>query len=184
MWLTKYLEVSLLVFFCTHRCCGRLAVIRLANLLSHHSRPILGEASAHMLPQWWQPGGGQTTCRLTEWRNARNAVRMERGHEHGESGEGMRQDNATLQEALRSVAQTSQEDALRNLFERLGATRTMAIGDRSILVHMLEYLMERPSPPEHGKPYDDRPCNLGFFSRRPRLGILTPQARRKHEKHG
>ena len=96
----------------------------------------------------------------------------------------MRQDNATLQEALRSVAQTSQDDALRNLLERLGANRTMAIGDRSILVHQLKYLMEHPSRPEHGKPYDDRTCNLGFSSRRPRLGIQTRQARHKHEKHG
>ena len=74
--LTKYSGVAPSGIFRTRCCCGPLTVIRLMNLLSHHSCPTLGEAPAHALPQWRQSGGGQPTYRPTQWRNARTAERV------------------------------------------------------------------------------------------------------------
>ena len=95
----------------------------------------------------------------------------------------MRQHNVTLKGAFGSVTQTPWEWSLRSLFERVGGIRTTAMGDRPVFVRLFLCQIERRPRPGHGKRYDYRPSDDGFFCRSPPLGILTRHASRKHDKH-
>ena len=180
--LTKYSGVAPSEFFCTHCCWGPLAGMRLTNLLSHHSRPISGEAPAHALPQWLQSGGAHNMPLYSTSERKERGARVE-GTLTGGSGRRDATGQRHIEGAFGSVAQTPWGEVSGSLFEWVRATRTMAMGDRSVFLRLFLCQIGCPFRSGHGKPYYFRPSDDGFVSHCSPLGILTRQAHRKHDKH-